>query len=163
DIYSLGCTFYYLLTGQPPFPGATLTEKLLKHQQAAPVSVEQFRKDVPPALAAVLRKMIGKRPEDRYQSPDEVVAALTPFLSPEGLPAASSSSSLEKSHWRRRVIVGGLVLLMGVVLLAIVFGKQAPEVLASSPALVIQCGKNLGQDEVITPGYNCRLNQGQRW
>src|SRR5262249_50990849 len=77
DIYSLGCTFYYLLTGQPPFSGMTLAEKLVKHQQAEPPRLEDFRTDLPPALISVVRKMLAKRPEDRYQTPAEVAQFLT--------------------------------------------------------------------------------------
>ncbi len=76
DIYGLGCTFYYLLTGEPPFPGATLAEKLLKHQQASPPDLALRRADVPPAVAMVVHRMLAKRPEDRFQTPGEMAAAL---------------------------------------------------------------------------------------
>lgn len=76
DIYSLGCTFYFLLTGRVPFPGGSLTEKLLKHQMHEPKAVEQVRPDVPASVAAVVRKMMAKKPEDRYQTPAELAAVL---------------------------------------------------------------------------------------
>src|SRR5262249_48716236 len=74
DIYSLGCTFYYLLTGQPPFAGSSLTEKLIKHQQAQPPDLAKLRPDLPPGLTRVLQTMLAKRPEQRYQTPGEVAA-----------------------------------------------------------------------------------------
>jgi serine/threonine-protein kinase len=83
DIYSLGCTFFYLLTGQPPFSGATLAEKLLKHQTAPPPPLEDFRKDVPPPVAEIVRKMLAKRPPDRFQVPGEVAQALAPLVPPK--------------------------------------------------------------------------------
>jgi hypothetical protein len=76
DIYSLGCTFYYLLSGRVPFPGGTLMQKMLKHQQSEPTPIEALRAELPPELCAVLRTMMAKRPEDRYQQPAKVVAAL---------------------------------------------------------------------------------------
>jgi len=76
DIYSLGCTFYFLLTGQPPFPGGSLAQKLMKHQQAEPQPVREFRNDLPPWLPSLLDKMLAKRPPDRFQKPGEVVQAL---------------------------------------------------------------------------------------
>src|SRR5262249_10699507 len=80
DIYSLGCTLFFLLTGQPPFQGSTLAEKLLQHQQAEAPSVRKHRSDAPAELDRVLATMLAKRPEDRYQTPGELAAALAPIL-----------------------------------------------------------------------------------
>jgi serine/threonine protein kinase len=79
DIYSLGCTLYHLLTGQPPFPGKSLTQKLLHHQQTPPPSVRALRPELPPELAAVVQKMMAKLPADRYQTPAGVGVALVRF------------------------------------------------------------------------------------
>jgi serine/threonine-protein kinase len=80
DVYSLGCTLYFLLTGRVPFPKAdTLIDKLLAHTQEEPEAVRSLRPEVPDALAEVLAKMMAKRPEDRYQSASEAAAALSPF------------------------------------------------------------------------------------
>lgn len=76
DLYSLGCTFYYLLAGQVPFPGGEATAKLLKHQMEEPRPVEQLRPDIPPSVAAIVRKLLAKKPANRYQTPAEVVAAI---------------------------------------------------------------------------------------
>jgi serine/threonine protein kinase len=80
DIYSLGCAFYYLLTSQPPFPGGSLLQKLLKHREAPPPSINEKRPEAPPGLAAVLQKMVAKKPEDRYRTPASVAAALSGFV-----------------------------------------------------------------------------------
>jgi serine/threonine-protein kinase len=87
DLYSLGCTFYYLLAGRPPFPGGTIGQKLLKHQLEYPVPIEQVRGDVPPPLAGLIARLIAKRPEDRYQSPYEVAALLGRDLPGGTMPA----------------------------------------------------------------------------
>jgi serine/threonine-protein kinase len=76
DLYSLGCTLYFLLTGQPPFPGGGLTDKLVRHQLHEPEPVEHLRPDVSPAVAAIVRKMMAKKPEERFQTPAEVAGAL---------------------------------------------------------------------------------------
>jgi serine/threonine protein kinase len=76
DLYSLGCTFYHLLTDRVPFPGGSLGAKLLHHQMDEPTPVEQLRREVPPVVAAVVRKLMAKKPDDRYQTPAEVAVAL---------------------------------------------------------------------------------------
>jgi hypothetical protein len=79
DVYSLGCTLYYLLTGQPPFPGGTPLQKLLNHQERPPRPVTELRPDVPPAVAALLRRMLAKDRARRPATPGEVAAELAPF------------------------------------------------------------------------------------
>jgi tRNA A-37 threonylcarbamoyl transferase component Bud32 len=79
DIYSLGCTLYQLLSGQVPFRGESLAEVVLGHQLMEPPPLDDVRPDVPPEMQAVLRKMMAKRPEDRYQTPAEVAEALAAF------------------------------------------------------------------------------------
>ncbi|MBY0526245.1 MAG: serine/threonine protein kinase [Gemmataceae bacterium] len=88
DLYSLGCTFYFLLTGQPPFRGEELTELLLKHQVDELPPLEKFRNDVPAVVQSVVRKLLAKKPEDRYQTPDELLAAL-PAVRKKAVPTAS--------------------------------------------------------------------------
>src|SRR4029077_2617954 len=66
DIYSLGATFYYLLTGRTPVGEGAVAQKLLWHQSRQPKPVTEYRKDVPPDLSAILLKMMSKEPADRY-------------------------------------------------------------------------------------------------
>jgi serine/threonine protein kinase/WD40 repeat protein len=80
DIYSLGCTLYFILSGHVPFPGGgSIMEKLMKHQTEEPIPIQLVVPTLPDAVAAVVHKMIRRKPEERYQTPAEVVAALEPF------------------------------------------------------------------------------------
>jgi serine/threonine protein kinase len=76
DIYSLGCTFYFLLTGREPFPGPTILRRMVAHQEHPAPSLRAIRPDVSPALEAAYQKMMAKRPEDRPASMSEVIALL---------------------------------------------------------------------------------------
>jgi tRNA A-37 threonylcarbamoyl transferase component Bud32 len=87
DLYSLGCTFYSLLTGQVPFPGGTLIQKLDRQRWETPPAVSQLRPEVPPPVAAVIHKLMAKKPAERYQTPADLAAAVE-RLSQAGFPAA---------------------------------------------------------------------------
>ncbi len=76
DLYSLGCTMYYLLTGIPPYPGGDITDKLTRHAKSPPPNVCDLRPDVPEALAQVMLRMMAKRAEDRHATFDELIEAL---------------------------------------------------------------------------------------
>jgi serine/threonine-protein kinase len=81
DLYSLGCTFYFLLTGKVPFPGGTTLEKLIRHSTETPPPVQQLRPELPAGVGAILNRLLEKEPEARYQTPGELAAALEPFAS----------------------------------------------------------------------------------
>ncbi len=76
DIYSLGCTMYYLLTGQPTYPGETVLQKIIAHREQPVPFLRDLRGDVPEALEKVFQKMMAKRPQDRYRSMTEVISEI---------------------------------------------------------------------------------------
>ena len=80
DIYSLGCTLYYLLKGGPPFQGSSLFEVLQSHQSKEARPLDLVRADVPAELTAVVARMMAKEPENRFQTSAEVARALAPFF-----------------------------------------------------------------------------------
>ncbi|MFO0846250.1 MAG: serine/threonine-protein kinase [Gemmataceae bacterium] len=79
DIYSLGCTLYFLLTGQVPFPGGNGVDKIIRHATETPAPISDFRGDVPEQVVAILNVMMAKRPDDRFSTPAELAMALDPF------------------------------------------------------------------------------------
>jgi len=85
DLYSLGCTTFFMLTARPPFAEGTLVQKLLQHQQSTPPAVGEERPDVPPQLEAIVSRLLEKRPEDRYQRAADLVADLEALAADLGI------------------------------------------------------------------------------
>jgi serine/threonine protein kinase len=93
DLYSLGCTLYFLLAGRAPFSGLVPIEKLFHHRYHMACPIEDHRSEVPLEVATVVRKLMEKKPEHRYQTPAELVAALDEVIAklppdPEPAPGA---------------------------------------------------------------------------
>ncbi len=93
DIYSLGCTMYYLLTGHPPFPDGTLPQRLMMHQKQEPPSIRDDRPDAPEDLIRLCRRMMAKKPDDRFQTTAEVAEAMSRWLAEHGHSVDSDSGS----------------------------------------------------------------------
>jgi eukaryotic-like serine/threonine-protein kinase len=89
DIYSLGATLYFLLTGRTLFPEGRTAQKLVWQQIKEPVPVERLRPEVSPELAGVVNRMLRKKPAERFQTPAEVFEALAPFV-PDEVPPPDS-------------------------------------------------------------------------
>jgi serine/threonine protein kinase len=84
DIYSLGCTLYFALTGHAPFPDGTLAQRIAKHQTKMPTNIEDDRPDCPPDLVKICNKMIQKKEVKRFQSAREVAEVLERWLVKRG-------------------------------------------------------------------------------
>lgn len=96
DLYSLGCVFYFLLTGQVPFPDGSPADKLRRHREEAPRPIEELRPEVPPEVAAIVRRLLAKDPNERHQTPGELAAELTALRGPQSeapLPASPEHSA----------------------------------------------------------------------
>ena len=101
DVYSLGCTLYFLLTGQPLFGGETVMERIVAHREHAVPSLRKACPSAPPWLDGIFRKMVAKKSEDRYQSATALISDLERHAAPRSW------------KWFRIVVVATLVLAVG--------------------------------------------------
>jgi serine/threonine-protein kinase len=90
DLYSLGCSLFFMLTGQPPFPHGTVLQKLLQHQGDAPPDARTFRPDLPTELCRLMSRLLAKNPADRFQLPGELIVELVSLGRQLGMTASTS-------------------------------------------------------------------------
>jgi serine/threonine-protein kinase len=148
DIYSLGCTLYHMLTGEPPYPEGTVLKKLLDHQSGEPPDPSKKNRRVSGDLSLVCRKMMASDPKRRYQSPDQLIHDLMLIasslglrgVSPEGLIWLKSQHSLSE-FWRHNVGVIGMAALLIMIVVGI---GWFPNLLSGRPhaELSSQAGTN---------------------
>ncbi len=93
DLYSLGCTLYYLLSGRPPYYQGTAIQKLLMHGETPPEDPRHFRDDIPAELLTVIRKLMSKRPRDRYQQPVDLIFDLQSIARIYDLPKSQAGNN----------------------------------------------------------------------
>jgi serine/threonine protein kinase len=86
DQYSLGCSLYYAMTGQPPFPGGTAQDKLRKHKHEEAAALALVRPDLPVEFTIIIERLMAKSPAERYASCGEVAAVLTPWMADAATP-----------------------------------------------------------------------------
>jgi hypothetical protein len=99
DIYSLGCTFYHVLTDQAPVPEGTAAKKLHHHQHVAPPDPRRLNPTVPDDVALVLGRMMAKDPRQRYQRPEELVHDLLALARRYGLPGDAPGAADGGALW----------------------------------------------------------------
>ena len=146
DIYSLGCTFFFMLAGRPPFPEGTVLQKLLQHQGDAPPDIRSFQPTIPAEIAYLIQKMMAKDPKQRFQTPTILIDALTDAARRLGLrpagqgnlvwaPARSNRRSLLLHHlpW----ITAVSLLFFGFLLMTLFSNQTGTTPIPDSPPLLI--------------------------
>jgi serine/threonine-protein kinase len=120
DLYSLGCTFYYLLTGEVPFPGGSWTEKVLRHTLDEPIPLQQLRPLVPAPVAAIVERLMAREREKRPATAADVAAELaalgerSPLSASGDRPPAPSEARKPRPRLVRFTLAAVLVVLLGV-------------------------------------------------
>jgi serine/threonine-protein kinase len=126
DLYSLGCTFYFLLTGQVPYPGGSWPEKLLRHSLDLPAPVWELRPDLPAEIAFVVERLMARDVEDRYPTAAAVVAAVQAALASPTNPVATVTVETPRRKAARRIVSPRLSFgVLAAILCGVVFASGA--------------------------------------
>ncbi len=105
DLYSLGCSLYYLLLGRVPFPVGSLMEKLDKHRWVTPRPVDKLRTEVPRRVAEVVERLLAKDPGERFRTAAEAADALAPFCTPAGCAAARAAQAVRLTPTSPSIVI----------------------------------------------------------
>jgi eukaryotic-like serine/threonine-protein kinase len=109
DLYSLGCTAYFLLSGQPPFPMDKMSQKLIAHQTKPAPPIRTLNPSVPEGLAVVVHRLLAKKPDDRYRTATDLLEALAPFVQPVQPSEEDFSTPGSGSAFRSGISLNGWV------------------------------------------------------
>ena len=160
DVYSLGCTLFFMLAGRPPFPEGTVLQKLLKHQSEAPPELRQIRPDAPAELLAVAEKMLSKNPDDRYQDAPSLIADLYALAEKLGIRTGSSASIAivrrskpTSSAWTKHLpwALPVATLAFAVVLLEVFWSARAESTPPPPPVIGNSDVVQVSEEEDLTP------------
>ena len=88
DLYGLGCTMYFLLTGSAPFPEGTIAQRIAKHQKEMPKEIRKLRPDCPGELEGICWKLMQKDPKFRYATAEQTAEVLEAWLAKRQVPKA---------------------------------------------------------------------------
>jgi hypothetical protein len=141
DLYSLGGTLFYLLTGRPPFGHRKQTyDKLVAHVEETPPELRSLRPEVPGALAALVGRLLSKKPEDRQQTAAEVAAALAEFAQAVDSVVVAPQVPPRQPNWRWRRIRWAAAVVLGVGLVALGAWRWPARPISTSPDTSLQPG-----------------------
>lgn len=140
DIYSLGCTLHFLLSGKPVFEARSVVDKLKAHATADLPKLDDSRDDVPPELQGVLDRMLAKDPAERFQTPTEVAEALAALLAPQPAPTIASDKPPAGRKAATAILAGCIMLLFGVILVLTTQGNF--EVRSDLDGIQVMVSKN---------------------
>ncbi|MFM8434352.1 MAG: serine/threonine-protein kinase [Planctomycetia bacterium] len=143
DVYALGCTLFYLLTGKPPFSTGSLGERIRAHMSTPPPNLLERRADVPPALAELYFRMMEKHPEGRPQTAKEVADALDAWLASSAAKPGDRPEPPRRTPLRRTPAPG----------------SDARRMLP--PGTVLRSGPSSSAGRVVRPGGSGALGPGR--
>jgi serine/threonine protein kinase len=143
DMYSLGCTLYYMLTGQPPFPHGTVLQKLLQHQGDDAPDPRQYNADLPPEVVTLMSRLMAKDPKRRFQQPSELIGELLILAERLDLRPVSSSQfwlarrGEDGAWWERHIPWAAPVAALLLIAVGLAWfdaaGRQPSEAVALAP------------------------------